>query len=766
MRPFVIIACLTALFAGTVPDSRAADHAVPATPFSRDLNSISLEEMVARGLDTGIYHGSPQMLAEKAALDADFYGTLAAEKRYLNGDRTKWEIVPIRQEPPPPCDQPQPTGYDADSCRYAAALFREREASDPAAAQRDRERVRRGRDMWFKGSFGDQDLYNVHLSRALIGSVPDYTAWLDTRNRAERFRKFGLINDPDCRPGSEATYWLDDCDDEHSTGVVGFRKYYAPASDGFDPRRSPYEKGEIAAQKRFVVGVACASCHVSFDPTNPPADPASPRWENLMGGIGNQYIRHAVLFSQSLPADGFMNAMLRTQRAGTSDTSLVANDFMHNPGTINAIMNTHQRPLFEHEMIDPITGERHKARTRQVLKGGEDSVGERLALLRVYVNIGMCAQECWTPGFPEPGSLITYEGQKPFSIKQCAKDCAAWNWADAKIEDLLAYLLTVGPTYLDKATDVDGTPGAALIDEGLVPRGRQVFVENCARCHSSKAVPAQAANDPKLLGQLYEGHVFGGLHAWRREFPAETLSGERFARFLDPKTQQPLQVARGEQDWLGNDQRVPVQDLGINRCRAMHSNHRRGHTFAEFGSETYHDGPSPGSLTETINPLLPLIGGMDLFGSRVAIEGGPGYLRNVSLLSTWSSAPFLHNNALGPYPTLPDGDPDYTVRGRVAAFEATMRELLTSDDPAVSPHREPVVARADRDLAVPTRSDGKGFLTLSLDEGAPIGFASNVNPHRPLYSQCDDYVENKGHQFGIGLPDSDKAALIEFVKTL
>jgi hypothetical protein len=32
--------------------------------------------------------------------------------------------------------------------------------------------------------------------------------------------------------------------------------------------------------------------------------------------------------------------------------------------------------------------------------------------------------------------------------------------------------------------------------------------------------------------------------------------------------------------------------------------------------------------------------------------------------------------------------------------------------------------------------------------------------------KCDDYVENKGHQFGIDLPADDKAALAEFLKLM
>ena len=33
-------------------------------------------------------------------------------------------------------------------------------------------------------------------------------------------------------------------------------------------------------------------------------------------------------------------------------------------------------------------------------------------------------------------------------------------------------------------------------------------------------------------------------------------------------------------------------------------------------------------------------------------------------------------------------------------------------------------------------------------------------------SKCPDLIEDRGHYFGTGLPDADKLALIEFLKTL
>lgn len=742
-------------------------YKVPGTSFRRDLVSISLADLVAAGLDTGIYKGSPKVLANKKSYDAAFYDTLASVRQYLDPERTRWRSVLVPQTPPPPCSQSQPTRYDAESCRYVNALFKSLEKIDPAAARASRDHVRRGRDVWFKGTFGNQDLYTEYLGKVILGEYPDYTEWLDTRNRDQRFRRFGLINDPDCRRGSEKTFWFDDCTDSNSAGILGVRKYYAQKSGDFDPRSFPYQKGEMREHKRFAIGFSCAICHVSFDPTNPPADPVHPKWENLMGGIGNQYVRQAEMFLLGKPKEHFLRVVAAAQRPGTSDTSLVANDYIHNPGTINAIMNTHTRPVFTHRMKHPFTGEVKEAQTRHLLKGGEDSVGEKLALLRVYINTGLCAAECWTPNFAQVGAILFDTEQKPLRINQCAAKCEAWNYADAKMDDLLAYLLTIGPTYLDKAVDSDNTPGSAYINQALVPEGRRVYIENCARCHSSRVMPEFAGRaDRRLVREFYDGHIFGGFHNWRREFSETQLKSAAFRKYLDSGTGVPRQIQEGSQDWLGNDRRIPFTEIGVNRCRSMHSNHMPGKIFEEFASLTYHDSKSPGFVDRSLNPLLPLVGGKNPLGHILVLEKGTGYMRNVSLLSVWSSAPLLHNNALGPFPAKADGTPDYTVKGRVRAFEAAMGELLMSDDTSRTPHRTPEVWRVPTDVTVPAREDGKGPIKLNMSKGSPIGYMTSVDPHKPFYSNCDDYVENKGHQFGIDLRAREKSALIEFLKTL
>ena len=757
---------------------------VPEGEFRRVLRSVSVDQLWDMGLKAGIYDGSPKVLENKQWYEDNFYATLASRKIWKEGTSPDtherggpitWDIVPIPQDPPPPCDQPQPTGYDAESCRIVNALFTDVE--DAAKQAKWRDAVRRGRDVWFKGSFGNQDLNDIHLSRT-VGKENMWYPWMDTRERKHRFTKWGMINDPDCVEGNADSFWLDICQDPKSTGVLGYRKYWAdPIYDDagnvvFDPKTSPYEEGELQAMKRFKIGHTCVQCHVGFDPTDPPKDPNEPKWENLMGLIGNQHINqpHAA-FLQGTPDEHFAKHVVGSARPGTVDTSLNPNDFKHNPGTQNNITDFINRRFVEHEMKHPITGEIKKGLTQQVLKGGEDSVGDHLALIRVYVNIGMCTEECWVPNFPVPGTLELLQPdeatQKPFRIKQCYQDCEAWNHADAKMTDLAAFLITGGPTYLLDAVDVDGTPGSAYVDLEKVPAGRKVYAENCASCHSSKLAPENIRADKDALAEFYEGHVFGNERFWQYEFDEATRN--------DPAWQekylvngQPRQFAEKGvlgQDWLGSDEAIPFNVIGTNMCRALHDNHNEGHIWEEFASETYRQRPSPGSVPREVNRLFPLVGGME-FGDPVPIEGGPGYLRAISLLSSWAISPFLHNNAIGELTYLEDGAIDYTVKGRITQYEMAMQELLMSDDPSVTPHRQPKITRLTDTIRITPREDGQGFIKIKVPEGTPVTNIASQNPHDAIFMTCNDLVENKGHQFGVDLSAADKEALTEFLKLM
>lgn len=759
---------------------------VSTEPYRSTYRSVSLDDLVERKLTTGIYTGTPYWIQRKQWFEDNYYATLAARKvwkegtgpdTHKRGDPVTWGIEPIPQYTPPPCSQPQPSGYDAEGCRYVAQLFGDVAAKDPAKAEEMRERVRRGRDVWFKGTFGNQDENYLHQTRVIGKGNANYP-WLDTRTRAERFSKWGLINDPDCVQGDASTNWYDKCQDPHSSGVLGYRKYYADSirdKQGkviYDPRTAPYEKDEIKQNKRFVIGHPCVQCHVGFDPTNPPANPNQPTWANLSGTIGNQHIVQPDAFFHGVPESSPARQVLKGGRLGTIDTSLVASDWMHNPGTQNNIMDFHNKRLFEHVMKDPVTGEVKKGMTRHVLKGAEDTVGEHLALIRVYVNIGMCTEECWVPNFPHPGKLFGRGSeQSPMRIMQCAAECDAWNYADAKMDDLALFLMTAGPTYLLASQDVDGTSGEQFIDKAVIPQGRKVFARECATCHSTKMAPANIRNDRVALEKFYDGHVFGKEDYWTLEYSAAERGDPKFvanflARDKDGRLRPKQFAEKGifGQDWLGNDERTPFNIIGTNMCRALHDNHNQGHIWEEFSSETYKNSPSPGSVPYVLNRMIPGIGGKKL-GER-KVEGGPGYLRNISLLSVWATAPFLHNNAIGEVTFLPDGAPDYTLRGRIKQFEMAYDELMTSDNPKAEKHRPQKTLVTTEDTKVTAREDMQGWPKITIKKGTPVANIASQNPHKPLFMGCDDPVENKGHQFGVDLSAQDKHALREFLKLM
>ena len=83
-------------------------------------------------------------------------------------------------------------------------------------------------------------------------------------------------------------------------------------------------------------------------------------------------------------------------------------------------------------------------------------------------------------------------------------------------------------------------------------------------------------------------------------------------------------------DWAGNDKATPVSEVGTFHCRALHSNHMKGRVWEEYASETYRERAADANLRP------------DQSG------GGRGYYRNISLINAWAHAPFMHNNAIGP----------------------------------------------------------------------------------------------------------------------
>jgi mono/diheme cytochrome c family protein len=175
-------------------------------------------------------------------------------------------------------------------------------------------------------------------------------------------------------------------------------------------------------------------------------------------------------------------------------------------------------------------------------------------------------------------------------------------------------------------------------------------------------------------------------------------------------------------DVLSNDLINVANDIGTNSCRSKTTNWEAGHIWAAFSSDQYKQRPT----------------------------GGPGFYRNVPLIGVWATAPFLHNNRLGVF------SGDSTVKGRVAAYEEAMSELL-------NPFSRDFVASIERtsdSIQVPSPLGN-----ITLPAGTPIAAFANLDPNNPLNNLCPDYVENQGHYFGSLLSASDKYALREYLKT-
>ena len=101
-----------------------------------------------------------------------------------------------------------------------------------------------------------------------------------------------------------------------STGALGFRKFPNPrfdkerwlkvngslaSWDGYrgplsnDPRLSDSKLNQLAdgsIEPPFLIGTACGSCHIAFDPLNPPKDPARPAVGEHQGSAGQPVHAH------------------------------------------------------------------------------------------------------------------------------------------------------------------------------------------------------------------------------------------------------------------------------------------------------------------------------------------------------------------------------------------------------------------------------------------------------------------------------------------
>src|SRR5437879_6661806 len=117
-----------------------------------------------------------------------------------------------------------------------------------------------------------------------------------------------------------------------------------------------------------------------------------------------------------------------------------------------------------------------------VLKDGADSVGVRGATIRVYVNIGMFS-EYW---LTRHNRLIGLRPQQPFEIPYAREHSVFWRATEERLDTIAAFFRRLQPFHL---ADAQGGQAYITTDSAVMTRGKEVFAESCAVCHSSKQPP-------------------------------------------------------------------------------------------------------------------------------------------------------------------------------------------------------------------------------------------------------------------------------------
>ena len=743
----------------------------------------------------------------------------------------------------------------------------------------------RGRNAWLAWTGGNDRFWDT-ISRKSTGTL-DFLKTLSSHpalkaNRDNRWSYLGLVNEPcfEKATGPDPArfdLWLDkrraDCPPDPfenaqkypgvaigargknlpagslyglPSGIVGLRLFPNPdfdeeAAKRWNARRYYDDPGYYLSKelvKPYRVGMSCGFCHVGPSPTHPPADPENPTWADLSSNVGAQYFWVDRIFAWEADESSFPFQLFHTARPGTLDTSLVSTDYINNPRTMNAVYElgarlevarrTGKETLAGGELANrqfndyvkegPLTAFFQPPATvwsPRVLKDGSDSVGALGALNRVFLNIGLFSEE-WLLHF---NALVGGKRPSPIEIAVARKNSAYWEATERQTPDVALFFLRT--TSAHHLRDAPGGGDYLGKDPAKLRRGKEVFAERCARCHSSKA-PAVSVDLAACPPARY-------LDCWNRYW-AETKT--------DGFKQRMREIVLADDFLAGNflstELRVPVTLLETNACSPLATNALAGNVWDNFSSRSYKDLPSVGTITVH----HPITGAPRPY---VMPAGGRGYTRPASLVSLWSTAPFLLNNSVGEF------NPNPSVAGRMASFESSIEQLLWPErrhhdavlgdkvpgvidrttkasylrvpsgflpdwvrpllgtlgtlapwlvgDEGVEigpiPAGTPVNLLANLEMVseaddLPARAaHEKKVLTLLLKakhdlkalprgataEEARAAFADLVDPLLEL-SKCPDFVTNRGHYFGTALfkeepplSDDDKRALIDFLRT-
>lgn len=401
-----------------------------------------------------------------------------------------------------------------------------------------------------------------------------------------------------------------------------------------------------------------------------------------------------------------------------------------------------QQPGFtDPAQIDERRRQRHTAR---ILLDGSDSIGAFGALARVYLNIGTFYEEWNTCHNP----IIGFRPQRAFALETCQRNSVYWQANEKYRAPYLAafFTLTHTPSKPAAADDAAAAPPPAA-DAAAVPvavgyhdatqamhlkvakngagepsvaaqsvfkldtteqrrNGRNVWLRHCAICHSSK----QPAGFELSFARAQAGTSWRTMAAPKGNqytLPSDFMDWEDFKtspayEFYQSELHKLVvdkQDLNGDplddkhefwtRNYLSTDIRVPLTLVGTNPARGLGTNALKGHVWDNFSSDTYKELPAVGRLIYT-----------DVVGRKVASiqapDGGRGYYRPATHVSLWSTAPFLHNNAMGLYLD------DPSVKGRLVQFLDSIRRMLWFDRRA---SKSLVLSKAEMDWFTKTDTD-------------------------------------------------------------
>ncbi|KWT82819.1 MULTISPECIES: hypothetical protein [unclassified Variovorax] len=660
-------------------------------------------------------------------------------------------------------DEARQAGRDGPSFPHAAEdYFRDMDGGIALTPEEVK-----GRNMWLVWS-GGNDRFWTQMTDYTFGAF-DLLKVVSTHptlgySRANRWSYFGLVNEP-CFEAATAPdksrrgLWLDvrskDCGPDPfeneskypgvkigsrgqplgdgttqpvgsfygwGTGIAGLRLFPNPAFDAKAAKEWDAEKyytdpnyyNRKDLVRPYRVGMSCGFCHIGPSPVKPPADPNSPKFENLSSSVGAQYmwVDRLFIYNANKPEGrtNYMFQLAHTYRPGSMDTSLVSTDSINNPRTMNAVYDFGARlemakligqeklaggELHNKQFNDFVTSgplldffsKPDAVRTPHVLKDGADSVGLLGALNRVYLNIGLFSEE-WLLHFNPVvgGKTIT-----PIPIATAQKNSSYWQATEAGTPDTALFFLKAAQP--DRLKDAPGGAEHLQAGAGLLERGKTAFADTCARCHSSKAPtppPALELTAAKCAGAGYLD-CFKRYWKWTQgdEYKAEMRKIVQAPDFL-------------QGNYLSSDARIPATLLRTNICSPLATNALAGNIWNDFSSQTYKQLPSVGTVT-----LRDPFSGEQRPYAMPA--GGRGYTRVPSLISVWSTAPLLLNNTVGPF------DIDPSVNARLRSFEASIEQMLWPErrerDPELGDKVEGLIDRTTErsTVTVPT-----GFVPEAL----------------------------------------------------